>query len=531
MKSADCCFEVSWEVCNKVGGIYTVLSSKASLMKKEYESGYFAVGPYFAAKIGGEFNEKIPPDSLGKVFEVLKGEGIVCHYGNWLVESEPQAILVDFANFTFRKNEIKRELWDNYGIDSLNTQYFDYDEPVIWAYAVGKLVEAFSGSQKEKKIVAHFHEWLSAAGLLYLHSRKVVATVFTTHATTLGRTLAGAERDIYSGISAIDANQEAFKSGVHTKHQTEKAAAKNSDVFSTVSDITAIEAENFLGRSPDVILHNGLNIAHFPSFEEAAVRHRQLKRKINEFVSYYFFPYYDFDLGETLYYFLSARYEFHDKGIDVFLRALGRLNDALKAIKSKKTVVAFLWVPANIRGIKRELLENRTQYQDIKDTVVDELEFVKEHLITSVILQRKASDVDLLSPGTTFELKRKFLKLKKNGNPPLCTHDIYNEDSDAILRTCGDVGLGNLAEDRVKVVFYPIYLTGADGLLDLSYYESMQGSHLGVSRAITSLGAILPLKQPPLALLLSPQTFPALENTLKLAHPKRSCPGFLLFPA
>ncbi|MBI2176549.1 hypothetical protein HYU40_04375 [Candidatus Woesearchaeota archaeon] len=481
MKPADYCFEVSWEVCNKVGGIYTVLSSKAATMKSQYDSGYIAVGPYFASRVSGEFNEKIPPDLLNAVFEKLKADGIICHYGNWLVEGEPDAVLIDFANFTARKNEIKRELWDNYRIDSLNTQYFDYDEPVIWAYAAGKLVEAFAAMQQSSKVVAHFHEWLAAAGLLYLHSRKAnVATVFTTHATTLGRTITNANMDIYSLFGSVDPGHEAYKLGVYTKHQTEVAAAANADVFSTVSDITAAEAEHFLKKAPQVILHNGLNMGHFPTFEEASVRHRQLKRKVNEFTSYYFFPYYTFDLEETLYYFLSARYEFHNKGIDVFIRALGLLNQALKAEKSKRTIVAFLWVPANIRGIKRELIENRTQFQDVRDTIIDDLEFVKEHLINSVISQKKITDVDLLSSETVFELKRKVLKFRKAGSPPLCTHDLYDEDRDTILNACRAAGLSNSAEDRVKVVFYPIYLTGADGLLDLNYYESMQGCHLGV---------------------------------------------------
>ncbi len=481
MKPADYCFEVSWEACNKVGGIYTVLKTKASFMKQHYEDGYVVVGPYFVNKVSGEFNEKMPPELFRAAFERLKGEGIICHYGSWLVESEPDAVLIDFATFAARKNEIKKELWDNYRIDSLNTQYFDYDEPVIWAYATGKFIEAFANSQPGKKVVAHFHEWLAAAGLLYLHSRKAnVATVFTTHATTLGRTTTNANMDIYACFSRVDPEQEAYRLGVNAKHQTETAAANNVDVFSTVSDITAMEAEHFLKKVPDVIVHNGLNMDNFPTFEEASVRHRQLKKKIKEFVMYYFFPYYTFDLEETLYYFLSGRYEFHNKGIDVFIRSLGELNAALKRENSKRTVVAFLWVPANIRGIKRELLENRTQYQDVRDTVIDEIEYVKDQLITDVIVQKKITDTDLLSAQTLFELKRKVMKFKKTGFPPLSTHDLYNEEADSILNACKSAGLGNSAEDRVKVVFYPTYLSGADGLLDLTYYESMQGSHLGV---------------------------------------------------
>ncbi len=495
MKPADYCFEASWEVCNKVGGIYTVLKTKAPAMRAQYGDGYFAVGPYFVGKIGGEFNENAPPDFLKGVFDILKGEGIACHYGSWLVESEPDAILVDFASFAARKNDIKRELWDNYRIDSLNTQYFDYDEPVVWAYSAGRLVEAFASSQPGKTIVAHFHEWLAAAGLLYLHSRKAnVATVFTTHATTLGRTMANANIDIYENMPAIKPDEEARRLGVHTKHQTERAAALSADVFSTVSDITAMEAEHFLGKAPEVIVHNGLGMDSFPTFEEASVRHRQLKRKIREFISYYFFPYYSFDMDETLYYFLSARYEFRNKGIDAFIQALGELNRSLKQEKSKRTVVAFLWVPANIRGVKRELLENRTQFQDIRDSVSDEIEYVREHLITDVVMQRKITDTELLSGEVLFDLKRKVMRFRKSGLPPLCTHDLYNEESDAILGACKGAGLNNSADDRVKVIFYPIYLTGADGLLDLNYYESMQGAHLGVFPSLYEPWGYTPLE-------------------------------------
>lgn len=495
MKPADYCFEASWEACNKVGGIYTVLKTKAAAMKAVYGDGYFVVGPFFVGKIGGEFSEKLPPDMFKGIFDRLKDEGIICHYGSWLVESEPDAILIDFATFVTRKNEIKRELWDNYRIDSLNTQYFDFDEPVVWAYAAGKLIEAFAGSQPGSRVVAHFHEWLSAAGLFYIHSRKAnVATVFTTHATTLGRTMTNANIDIYANISGINPEQEAYRFGVNAKHQAECAAAAAADVFSTVSDITAMEAEHFLKKPPDVIVHNGLDMGAFPTFEEASVRHRQLKRKLKEFVAYYFFPYYSFDLDETLYYFLSARYEFHNKGIDAFISALGELNARLKQDKSRRTVVAFLWVPAGIRGIKRDLLENRTQYQDVRDSINDELEYVREHLIMDVVTQRKISDAELLSKDTLFELKRKVMRFRKAGSPPLCTHDIQGEGSDTILNACKAAGLNNSADDKVKVVFYPIYLTGADGLLDMSYYESMQASHLGVFPSLYEPWGYTPLE-------------------------------------
>ncbi|MBI2574692.1 glycogen/starch synthase [Candidatus Woesearchaeota archaeon] len=471
-------FEVSWEVCNKVGGIYTVVKSKAARMVEGYKESYFVVGPYFVNKAIGEFQEKLPPDFLKAAFDAVKAEGIVCHYGEWLVEGTPNAILIDFTGFTSRTNEIKKELWDIYKIDSLGTEYFDFDEPVVWSYASGKLVESFS---KSRKVIAHFHEWLSGAGLLYLKSRKAnAATVFTTHATMLGRTMASADIDLYSVFGKVNPDNEAYRFKVYPKHQVEKSAAQNADVFTTVSEVTGLEATSLLGRKPEIILPNGLNLDKFPTFEDASIKHDHLKRRIKEFITYYFFPYYTFDLDETLIYFLSGRYEFHDKGVDIFIKGLAKLNNRLKQEKSQRTVVAFFWIPGNIKSIKAELLESKTFYQDVKESVDDADANVRERLIRLSISQKKIDSDALLGKDLEFELKRKVMRLFRKGTPPLSTHDLYNEDSDQILSLFRKLGLNNAENDRVKVVFYPIYLTGADRLLDLNYYEAMEGSHLGV---------------------------------------------------
>lgn len=477
---ADYLFEVSWEVCNKVGGIYTVVKSKAAQILKFYDGRYFLIGPYFPQKAFGEFTEELPPEQIKAVFDKLKNEGIICHFGKWHIDGMPNAILIDFAGFTGRKNEIKTELWNNYKIDSLTTEYFSFDEPVIWSYAAGRLIEELSNAFPGKSFVAQFHEWLSGAGLLYLKSRKAkVATVFTTHATMLGRTIASSA-ELYDILDKIEPDAEAYKYNVHAKHQTEKACAANSDVFTTVSEITAIEATRLLNKKPDVLLPNGLNLKKFPTFEEASIRHHLYKRKIKDFIMFYFFPFYTFDLDETLIYFLSGRYEFHDKGVDVFIKALGRLNKQLKDEKSGKTIVAFFWIPGNIRGIKPELLENKTFFEDVREIVHDNIEDFKEK-ITYALITKKACDERLLFGEELLEeVNRRLLRFPKKGNPALTTHNLYDEDKDLILNAFRQSGLNNEKDDKVKVVFYPIYLTGADGLLDLSYAESMEGSHLGV---------------------------------------------------
>jgi glycogen(starch) synthase len=480
--NADYFFEVSWEVCNKVGGIFTVVSSKAARMMDYYNGNYCLVGPYFPEKAYGIFEEDVPPEEMHEMCEKLRQEGIVCHFGKWLIKGNPNAVLIEFTGFTKNTNDVKKQLWDDHQIDSLNTQYFDFDEPIVWATAVGKVLAGIAEVYKDKKIVAQFHEWLAGAGILHLKKNNVkIATVFTTHATMLGRTLASADVDLYNLLDQLNPEEEAKNRGITPKYQMEKQCAANAEVFTTVSEITGIEAEKLLGTKPGVILDNGLDMGKFPTFEQTSIKHHNFKIRIKDFILYYFFPFYSFDLDNTLIYFICGRYEFHDKGIDIFIKALANLNNRLKEENSERTIVAFFWVPGPIKGIKPELLENKAHYDDVKDTIQDEIDDVKHRITHSLISGKKLSDENLLSEDARENLKRKVLRLKrKNGNPPLSTHDLYEENKDPIINSFREVGLDNSEEQKVKVIFYPIYLTGADGLLDTSYYESMLGAHLGV---------------------------------------------------
>ncbi|MBD3309897.1 hypothetical protein GF351_01625 [Candidatus Woesearchaeota archaeon] len=483
---SDMLFECSWEVCNKVGGIFTVVKSKAAQMVEHYKDGYFLIGPYFADKVAGQFEEHLPEEGEKlisgekKIVEELKNEGIILHAGKWLIDGEPNVVLVDFSNFTGKLNDWKRWLWENYQIDSLGTEYFDFDQPMIWAIAVGKVLERFAKSNPDSKISAQFHEWLAGAALLYLKKTDAkIGTVFTTHATMLGRTLASTGK-LYEIMDDIDPVKAAYEHHIQAKYLAERRCADNADVFTTVSEITGIEAKALLKRKPDVLLLNGLNLDKFPTFEESAIKHKTFKNLIKEFISYYFFPYYTFDIQKTLIFFLAGRYEFHDKGVDIYIRALGQLNERLKKAKSDRKVVAFFWVPGNIRGIKHTLLENRTRYEDIKDGLEEEWEDMKIKLLDDILEQKDIRKEELMSPDLLMETKSKLLKFKQKGLPPLSTHDLYDEPHDQIISTLMEVGLDNKEDDPVKIIFYPIYLTGADGLLNTSYYESMQGAHLGV---------------------------------------------------
>jgi len=404
-KKADVLFEVSWEVCNKVGGIYTVVKSKAAKMVEIYGENYFMVGPYFASKAIGQFQEEPPNDLFRSAFEELKKYGIICHFGKWMGECTPSVILIDFMNYRHRTNEIKRELWDWYKVDSLRAPS-DYDEPVVWAYTAGMLIEKLASSFQNKKIVAHFHEWLSGPGLLYLKKKNSkIATVFTTHATVLGRTLASAGIDLYNVWNKINPDQEVYTHNVEAKHLIEKNSAMFADAFTTVSEITGMEASYLLKKKPDVLLPNGLDISKFPSFEEITIKHGIQRDRIREFMLYYFFPYYTFDTKETLIYFIAGRYEFHDKGIDIYIRALGKLNEKMRQAKTKKTVIAFIWVPANFRNIRSELLENKTLYQHIKDALEEVQGDVQKNIVYSLVSDKKISKEILFDSEFLIEIK------------------------------------------------------------------------------------------------------------------------------
>ncbi len=478
---ADYYFEVSWEVCNKVGGIYTVITSKIIPVIKYYKQNYYAIGPYFPGRKQEEFKEKLPPDYLKDIFERMHKIGIMCHFGSWAIEEEPNTILVDYSNYQYKLNEIKTNNWNKFKIDSLNTQYHDYDEPLVWATCSGILLEEIKNSLKNKKIAVQCHEWLAGGALLYLKYKNVkIGTVFTTHATILGRTLAANHVDLYGLLSKFKPDEEAYKFGIQAKHLTEKACAQNADIFTTVSDITGIEATYFLGKKPDLLLPNGLDVQSFPTFDDASVKHKLLKAKIKRFLLSYFFPYYQFDLDETLFFFLSGRYEFHDKGIDVFIKALKKLDEDLKNNHPEKTIVSFIFVPAGVKDIKPELIENRSFLEDIDDSVHDIIEELKDRIIYGIISKKEIDEEFLLGKTLLRETDKKVIRFSREGNPPLSTHNLYNEENDEIIRNLKANNLNNTKENRVKVIFYPIYLNGADRLMDLNYYEAIMACHLGV---------------------------------------------------
>ncbi|MBW2996992.1 hypothetical protein KY349_01485, partial [Candidatus Woesearchaeota archaeon] len=483
-------FEASWEVCHKVGGIYTVVKSKAALLNEAYPN-YFLIGPYFQENAETEFVEETLPHGFGEVFEELKNEGILCHFGRWQIKGNPQTILIDFSGYRQNAGEIKKRLWEDFQVDYIYANG-EFDDAIVWATAAGKLIEKFiqkkiKRGEKDFKYAAHFHEWLAGAGLLYLKKSDVkVGTIFTTHATMLGRTIAAVGRNLYEELESINPADEAKALGVQDKYSMEASCAQNTEVFTTVSEITGIEATKLLGRKPEVLLLNGLDIEKMPTSEEAAYQHRLNREKIHEFLRYYFLPYYYFDVHDTLLLFIVGRYEYKNKGIDLVIESLAKLNEKMKKDKTERTVVCFFWIPRDVHGVRNEISVNKTAYSTLKSFIDDNMPSIETNIVTNIIktgvkgIDGDGDECNIFDPGFKQKIKRLEINFAKKGNPPLSTHNIPNEHEDAIIQNLINTGLDNKEDDRVKVIFYPIYLTGVDGLTDLAYYDAMNACHLGL---------------------------------------------------
>lgn len=472
---ADMVFEVSFEVTNKCGGIHTVVTTKVPLMQAHYDN-YCLIGPLFD-DAPADLIPLRPPESYAKIFSQLSQLGIRCAYGTWDILGKPNVVLIDARALSNRLNEFKSQFWEQFGIDSINARW-DFDEPLLWSVGVGMFLEQIGQQFPSKKIIGHFHEWLSGFAILYLKAQNAnISTVFTTHATMLGRSTASRGKEYFKQLGHIDPLEEARTVGVEEKYTTEKACALAADVFTTVSPTTALEAESIFGRKPD-ILPNGLPIDSFPTFEEASYSHRQHKQKLFEFVMSHYFPYQLFNLKNTLFFYASGRYEFENKGLDITIEALARLNNHLKDIGSKRTVVMLFLVAMNAGTAKRELLENKSHLEGLFEDVEAKESLFLQNIVLKVMMGDRVN-VDILPDSFLQELRRKFRYLRRHGNPLICTHNI-DESKDPIVQNCQRVGLTNKDEDKVKVVFVPTYLHGRDGLLNMEYYEVVSACHLGI---------------------------------------------------
>ena len=466
----DHLIEVSFEIGNKVGGIHQVIKSKAQKMQDFYGSSYLAIGYYEEESAREEF---IPREDVDyDIPQQLEDKGLEVYSGVWDVEGKPRTLLVDASDYSIDIDKIKEELWNEYSIDSLGSGP-EFEDPVKWAYAVGEIVNSIEENHQGSKVL-HTHEWLSAPAIF----NSDMPSVFTTHATVLGRALSNSDFDLRSAVKDgfVD-DALADEMDVKTKHQTEKAAAEAADVFTTVSKVTGEEAEAVLGQKPDVILPNGFNVEDFPSLEELSYQHTRKKEQIKDFLRAYFEPYYDVNLeDDPRIIFTSGRYEFHNKGLDVFIDALGELNR-----RDGEELFAFIFVPSGTVGPRQEVLENMSLYEELDDFMESRMPEIKKKAVNAVTSGRDpAVEVaDVIREGSDISsLQRKFHD-RKDRSPPLCAFDLdYPHDS--IIERLMEQGLRNRESDRVKVVFYPSYLSMGDRMLSMDYNDAIVASSAGI---------------------------------------------------
>lgn len=467
-------FEISFECGNKVGGIHTVISSKAGEMVRLFGEDYICIGFYNERRAREEvIPEKVPEEWRG-IFEELEGEGIKCTYGKWLKGGKARIILVDSKEFESKKvNEIKTEHWIKYRVDSLFAGE-DYNEPVAWGYAVGKLLEKIGSFP----FIAHFHEWLSGSALLYLNERiSNLPSVFTTHATFFARVIGASVEDV-KRLKEEEIERKAKELGIIAKHQMEKICAQKAKVVTTVSDITKIEVEKILGREVDVITYNALDISAMKNYEDIIAEAEMLRERLEKFLIAYFSPYYGVEVKDKPILFTSGRYEFWNKGFDLFIESLGKLNERLKG---KTEVFAFILVPSDVGEGKEEIAENILLFDRLEEILDEKFEETKKKILYKIGKGEKIGVKDIVEEELIANISGIVSKMKRKGLPPLCPfHLNYDERSDLILENLRRYGLKNRKDDAVKVIFYPRYLKTSDELLRLSYKEFLEAADIGI---------------------------------------------------
>ncbi|CCH56323.1 Glycogen(starch) synthase [Fibrisoma limi BUZ 3] len=477
--------EVAWEVCNQVGGIYTVIRSKVPAMVEKWDDDYVALGPYFPQKAAVEFEPITEPDEteIGQTVRRMRQLGFHIEYGYWLVTGRPRVVLFDVNSISGdRLNQLKGQLWERYELSTINVE--DLVNQVI---AFGELVRVFITLLAEEHarrvdLVAHFHEWMASTGLPDLRRENVkVATVFTTHATMLGRYLAQNELGFYGKLPFFDWKREAQHYNIEAQATIERLSALQSHVFTTVSDVTARECEVFLGRNPDLILPNGLNIQRFVATHEFQNLHVRYKEKIHEFVMGHFFQSYSFDLEKTLYFFTSGRFEFSNKGYDLTLEALARLNWRMREANMDTTVVMFMVTRQPYHTIDPEVLHSRALLDEIRETS----EAIQKQIGEKLFLAAASSNDIALPDLNAFvdeywrlRLRRTIQSWKTKHLPPFVTHNLVQEDD--MTRFIRQANLVNNEYDRVKIVYHPDFIASTNPLFGLDYGQFVRGCHLGI---------------------------------------------------
>ncbi|XP_074659839.1 glycogen [starch] synthase-like isoform X1 [Tubulanus polymorphus] len=474
--------EVAWEVANKVGGIYTVIKSKAAVSTDELGDQYFLLGPYNEACVRTEVEvmEPVQP-ALRQTLAQMRDHGLKVVYGRWLIDGYPQVVLFDIGSAAWKMDEWKRELFDS---SHIGVPW--HDREANDAIIFGALVAWFLGEFKKNVsggplILAHFHEWLAGIGLILCRTRSLgIATVFTTHATLLGRYLCAGNVDFYNNLDKFNIDKEAGDRGIYHRYCMERGAVHCAHVFTTVSRITGLESQHLLKRQPDVVTPNGLNVIKFSAVHEFQNLHAKAKEKISDFVRGHFYGHYDFDLDKTLYFFIAGRYEFSNKGADMFIESLARLNYYLKSAGSETTVVAFLIFPAKTNNFNVESLRGQAIAKQLRETVAQVQHSIGKRVFDICLRGAIPTGDDILQRDDVVKLKRCIFAAQRHSLPPVCTHNVCEDAADPVLNCIRRCQLFNNRNDRVKIVFHPEFLNSTNPLFGLDYEEFVRGCHLGV---------------------------------------------------
>jgi glycogen(starch) synthase len=330
-------------------------------------------------------------------------------------------------------------------------------------------------------MIAHFHEWMTGVGLILCRMRRLdVATVFTTHATLLGRYLCAGNCDFYNNLNNFNIDKEAGDRGIYHRYCIERAAAHCAHVFTTVSRITGYESENLLKRKPDIITPNGLSVQKFSALHEFQNLHAISKDKINNFIRGHFYGHYDFDLDKTIYLFSAGRYEFSNKGADMFIESLARLNHMLKATNSDVTVVAFLIFPTRTSNFNVESLRGQAIAKQLRENVHNLQNELGKRIYEMCLKGELPTGDTIMRNSDIIELKKCVFSSMRTSLPPICTHNVIDDATDPILCALRKCQLFNSRSDRVKVIFHPEFLKSTSPLLAMDYEEFVRGCHLGV---------------------------------------------------
>lgn len=427
MLTPDYIFESSWEVCNKVGGIYTVLSTRAKTLQDAMKDRIIFIGPDFW-KVNESPYFKEDKTLFADWQIVALEQGLSVRVGRWTIPGEPIAILVDFNPFFEQKDEIYTWLWDKYKVDSLHA-YGDYDEASMFSYAASLVTESFYNHylDSSKKVIYHGNEWMTGLGVLYIQNKlPQIGTLFTTHATSIGRSIAGNMKPLYDYLFAYNGDQMSNELNMQSKHSIEKQTAMHVDCFTTVSDITAKECHELLDKPVDVVLPNGFDNSFVPKAATFTKKRKIARKKLLDVANALLGEQLDDD---TLIVSTSGRYEFRNKGVDVYIEAMNRL---LRVKNLNKKVLAFIVVPGWVGEPRKDLMERLASGQQYTESLP----------------------------------------------VPQITHWLHEMSHDNVLNMLKHYDMHNRKDENVKVIFLPCYLDGKDGILNLEYYDVILGNDL-----------------------------------------------------